>query len=1038
MQGPRALPSTKTSSPIRQAIATAAQSRWFAVMSAALAVAFAAALVTSTFPSNTVVAPNKLSMLLPVLGTALLAALGLYWIGSRIRITEMQAGTLAWQRALESMDVGIALYDREDRLVNCNGAFRALYSEIAHLLVPGAGLYDIAAEYYKVAPAELVDGRTLDEYLNDIRRRRNGSEVTEVARRHQGRWLLMTDCKTADGGVISFRRDVTEQKLIELELSKRRKLIDDLSELTYDWFWRQDADGRFVEFSGSMERHFKQSCADLIGKRRSDMPAFEAAPQAYAEYLRHIERREPIPWFTYKTKRGDGTTIWVAVTGKPIFDEGVFQGYYGAGRDVTEREQTLSALRESEERFRALTTLVTEWYWETDAEHRVTRLTGVEEYEEQAQKLICGRRLSEIDALDPSMTVNWEQLNRDIAERRAFKQLKLKLQPQHLGRDMYFEVSGHPVFELGEFIGYRGLAWDVTERESLIAKITDNEARFRALTELSSDWYWEMDGDLRFTRVQRGQRDTFSLQDDDIIGKHRWELPGELIRPSSWDEHRATLLARKPFRDVMFRRWMPDGSCVYNITSGDPIFAADGKFIGYRGIGKNITEQVKSQERIERLATVDELTQLSNRQTFDERAGRILANAYAAEKRCALLFIDLDNFRLLNNGYGHRVGDQMLSIVASRIRNAITEPHLVGRRGGDELVALLVDIPRGDYAVDVAKELIRSISEPARVLGMEVSVTPSVGISFFPQDGIELDSLLNAADAAMYQAKESGRQTYAFYTPTVARRADLRLRLEQRLRKAVEARDFKLVYQPLISLNDGKLVGAEALIRWRDAELGDISPAEFIPIAEESGLIVALGEWVIHEACRARRDWRMQGLDIPPLSINMAGVQLRQLGCVEGLLNILNEHDVPPNDIEVEVTETGLLDTSAVSRENLVRMRNAGVRIALDDFGVGFSSLAHLRDLPIHRLKIDRSFTVECMRDARTLTIVKAVIDMARSLGISITAEGIETQAQQTWMQHLGCDSAQGYLFARPMNVDDFVQMFIDRRGVGRERSLMH
>jgi len=483
---------------------------------------------------------------------------------------------------------------------------------------------------------------------------------------------------------------------------------------------------------------------------------------------------------------------------------------------------------------------------------------------------------------------------------------------------------------------------------------------------------------------------------------------------------------------------MPDGSFAYDVTSGDPIYNAEGKFIGYRGIGKNITEQVKSQERIERLATVDELTQLSNRQTFDERAGRILANAYAGEKRCALLFIDLDNFRLLNNGYGHRVGDQMLAIVASRIRNAITEPHLVGRRGGDELVALLVDIPRGEYAVDVAKELIRSISEPARILGMEVSVTPSVGISFFPQDGIELDSLLNAADAAMYQAKESGRQTYAFYTPTVARRADLRLRLEQRLRKAVEARDFKLVYQPLISLNDGKLVGAEALIRWRDAELGDIPPAEFIPIAEESGLIVALGEWVLHEACRARRDWRLQGLDIPPLSINMAGVQLRQLGCVEGLINILNEHDVPPNDIEVEVTETGLLDTSAVSRENLVRMRNAGVRIALDDFGVGFSSLAHLRDLPIHRLKIDRSFTVECMRDARTLTIVKAVIDMARSLGINITAEGIETQAQQTWMQHLGCDSAQGYLFARPMNVDDFVQMFIDRRGVGRERSLMH
>ena len=239
-----------------------------------------------------------------------------------------------------------------------------------------------------------------------------------------------------------------------------------------------------------------------------------------------------------------------------------------------------------------------------------------------------------------------------------------------------------------------------------------------------------------------------------------------------------------------------------------------------------------------------------------------------------------------------------------------------------------------------------------------------------------------------------------------------------------------------VRLADGKMVGAEALIRWRDAELGDISPAEFVPIAEESGLIVGLGDWVIREACRHRQEWRALGIDVPPVSLNMAGVQLRQLGCVDDLLDVLGEYGVATTEIEIEVTETGLLDTSAVSRENLVRMRNAGIRIALDDFGVGFSSLAHLRDLPIHRLKIDRSFTVECMRDARTLTIVKAVVEMARSLGITVTAEGIETQAQQTWMQHLGCDSAQGYLFARPMTAEDFLKLFVDRRGAGRLRPL--
>ena len=966
-------------------------------------------------------------------------ALVLWMFGMQREVARLRRSSARLQDGVEALAIGIALWDADDRLIACNEGFRALYPEIADRFVPGVTYGELVRAYYALAPAEVIDGRSFERFVGDAERRRGSNLVSEIVRHHHGRWLLMTDVRNDEGGTVSLRMDVTEQRLFDLELRKRRKVLDDLAELTSDWYWRTDPEGRFTEVSEAMQRALRYRPDEMLGRRVDQLPGFAADERTLTTFRGLVERREPVPWLSCRIRRADGVQIWAAFTGRPILSESrEFLGYYGAGRDVSDRESTIELLRQSEERFRALTALATEWYWETDAELRITHLHEPPGLQDRPKRsaLALGMSLRAFSD-DPSYRFDRDLIESHLARREPFRRLPYRVQRAG-SQTEYYETSAEPIDVDGKFVGYRGLLWDVSERESTIALLRESEERFRALTELSSDWYWEMDENLRFTSMRQGGTRALPFEESELVGRTRWELPGELIKPASWEEHRAELDARHPFRELIVRWIDHDGNPLYTLTAGDPIFDATGRFCGYRGIGRNITEQLKAQERIERLATTDLLTQLINRPTFDERAGRILADSYAQGKQAALLFLDLDNFRLLNNGYGHRVGDQVLSVVAARMRSVIGEPHLLGRRGGDELVALLVDIPSIEVADSTAQALVAAIGEPTRVRGMEVTVTPSIGIALFPHDGVDLDSLLNAADAAMYQAKENGRRTYSFYTPAVQRKSDMRMRLEQRLRKTVEARDFKLFYQPMVSMFNGKPIGAECLIRWTDPELGEVRPDEFVKVAEESGLIIELGDWVLREACRTRKIWHGLGLAVPPLAINMAGAQLDQLSCVDRLLETLAEFGVAPSEIEIEVTETGLFRATDVGRENLARLGAAGVKIALDDFGVGYSSLSHLRQLPIHRLKIDRSFTVACMRDARTLTIVKAVIEMAKSLLITVTAEGIENQAQQLWMRHLGCDSAQGFHFARPMPAKDFLDLFIDPRGVGRERSLMH
>lgn len=422
---------------------------------------------------------------------------------------------------------------------------------------------------------------------------------------------------------------------------------------------------------------------------------------------------------------------------------------------------------------------------------------------------------------------------------------------------------------------------------------------------------------------------------------------------------------------------------------------------------------------------MDALTKLLDNGEFEERAAPLLAHAYAQGKTAALLLVDLDNVRLLNESYGQRAGDQMLVTVGTRIRSALDPASLVARRG-DEFRVLLHDVVGDDALAVTARELLAVIEAPVAVFGVDLSVTASIGIAVQPRDGTNVDALLQAADLACGAAKRHGKRAVAFYGPEHAREVELRRRLVRAFGPARDTRDFQLFYDLRVSLSDGKLVGARCVPRWRDPELGVVEPEEFLPVAAAAGLRGELGNWVLREACRARRTWRERELDMPPLSVVVASSEVEQPGFVDAMMATLSAFGVAPREIEIELDIGPPFASTDIGRDNLLRLRGQGVGVAVDRFGSGYSSLSHLREWPIQRLVIDRVFMINSMKDGRTMTIVRAMIRMAQSLGIEATAAGVQTEAQMAWMDNLGCSHAHGDLFAPPMSAENFAKCFDD------------
>jgi diguanylate cyclase (GGDEF)-like protein/PAS domain S-box-containing protein len=546
-----------------------------------------------------------------------------------------------------------------------------------------------------------------------------------------------------------------------------------------------------------------------------------------------------------------------------------------------------------------------------------------------------------------------------------------------------------------------------------------SEGRLSSLLSLSADWIWEQDADLRFTYLSAGIETATGIAPASLIGKQRmsnaaFDAPAEAI-----DAYEACIHGRQAFRDFIYGFTRPDGVRRFIRTSGEPVFGDGGAFEGYRGVGRDVTQAMEAEQKVHELARFDSLTGLPNRNMFLGELDRTIARARRNGTVFAVFFIDLDRFKTINDTLGHDAGDQLLRTMAARLRGAVRESDLVARLGGDEFVVLLEGEPCAADLGTIAHKLLAAIGEPTTLQDCSFLVTGSIGIGLYPVDGEDAATLLKHADAAMYLAKDKGKNNVQFYTADLAELAARQFELESALRFALTRGELLLHFQPKIHITSGRMLGVEALVRWAHPTRGLVPPGDFIPLAEERGLIVPIGRWVIQAACRQIRDWRSAGLAAPRVAVNVSARQFVSDTLVDDLVDMLTLYGVAPSDLEVELTESVLMADPERANQVLQQLHAMGVGIAIDDFGTGYSSLSYLKRFPAQTVKIDRSFISGLPSDSDDTAITQAVIAMAHSLGLTVVAEGVETAAQLALLRKMGCDEAQGYLLGRPMPASD-------------------
>ena len=769
----------------------------------------------------------------------------------------------------------------------------------------------------------------------------------------------------------------------------------------------------YAEMAGFGDRSTAPLQEHMQGLLDEDRPLFESAISVLDGQTVEYRWRHP-----------DGRVLWVRSRMHRYLEQGVLKAVMGVVQEVSAEKMALKAVGDQLAFIQRITSrapgmLIEFQSWGTTRMELRFVIAGSEEL------LGVGRQEFLSDIRHLFRRIDRDDVPRLIGEAMSAVRSGTNWQTEFLTRPVngaarWLLINAVPELQADGSILWCGAITDITPQKESQDRLKESETRFRSLTELSSDWYWEQDENFRFVRIDGDVERLQTLFGQSHIGKTLWEMGNDGVSEEGWALHRRQLAAHAVFRDFEMQRKRSDGTPMWVSLHGTPIFDGGGHFRGYRGTGRDISERKQAESDIERLAFFDSLTGLPNRRLLIDRLRQALEFSARHITHGALLFIDLDNFKMLNDTRGHATGDELLKQVANRLKGCVRSLDTVARLGGDEFVVMLEDI--GEAPMEAAaqteivgKKIVAALNAEYELGDLRHHSSPSIGVTLFFQHLHTLDELLKRADLAMYQAKAAGRNTLRFFDPEMQAAAAARASLENDLRQALERREFVLHYQTVVDAQSC-VVGVEALLRWVHPSRGMVSPAVFIPVAEQSGLIIALGQWVLEQACAQLVRWSNDSAtERLTIAVNVSARQFRHADFCPQTLELLRTSGANPYRLKLELTESLLLSDIEDAVQKMGELRSIGVGFALDDFGTGYSSLSYLKRLPLDQLKIDQSFVRDVLVDPNDAAIARTILNLAESLDLGVVAEGVETEGQFAFLLHSGCKSFQGYLFSRPV-----------------------